>query len=340
MKPVQFGLIGAGVFGQVHAKVYADHPGAKLAVICDLNAKRAKQVAKACGGVKTCTDYREVIADPNITAVSVATPDFAHTPLVVAAAKAGKHVLVEKPLATTVADCETMIKATKKAGVKFMVDFHNRWNPPFVIAKEAIRKGEIGLPRHIYYRLSDTQYVPFKMLSWANKSTVAWFLASHCIDTLHWLLEDKVKRVYCVRRREVLKKAGVDTPDFYLATLEFSHGTCAVIENSWLLPQTYPTVFDLKAQIVGDKGALFFDTSHHRMAEKYTAKSATYPDVVAKIDVRGHQGGFAAESIRHFADCVIHNRKPFVTGEDGLAATRVICAMDESADKGKPIELA
>ena len=339
MQPVKFGLIGAGVFGQVHAKVYSEHAGAKLAVICDLNARRAKQVAKECGGVPTCTDYREVLADPSITAVSVATPDFAHTPLVVAAAKAGKHVLCEKPLATTVADCETMIKATRKAGVKFMVDFHNRWNPPFVVAKEAIRKGELGLPRHAYYRLSDTQYVPFKMLSWASKSTVAWFLASHCIDTLHWLLEDQVKRVYCVRRREVLKKAGVNTPDFYLATLEFSRGTCVVIENSWLLPQSSPTVCNFEGEIVGDKGAIYFDTTRSRMIEKYTAKSAGYPDGVAKVDIRGHQTGFASESIRHFADCIIHNRKPFVTGEDGLAATRVICAMDESADKGKPVDL-
>ena len=132
MKKIGFGVIGTGIVGGAwHAYVYSRLPQSKLVAVCDLDEKRAQDAAKKYGASAVYTDYRKLLENPDIKAVSIATPDFAHREIAVAAAEAGKHILVEKPLATTVEDAEAIVKAAKKAKVKLMVDFHNRVSPPF-----------------------------------------------------------------------------------------------------------------------------------------------------------------------------------------------------------------
>src|SRR5437773_84043 len=153
MDQVGFGVIGTGIVGGAwHAYVYSHSPKAKLVAVCDLNEQRANEVGQKYGARKVYTDYRELLANPEVQAVSIATPDFAHREIAVAAAEAGKHILVEKPIATTVEDAEAIVNAAKKAGVKLMVDFHNRVNPPFANAKQSIQSGELGKPAYIYAR--------------------------------------------------------------------------------------------------------------------------------------------------------------------------------------------
>jgi predicted dehydrogenase len=296
-------------------------------------------VAQETGATRWCTSFADIAGDDSITAVGIATPDFAHAEAALAVLRAGKHLLVEKPLATSVAECEQIIAAARQAKVKLMVDFHNRWNPAMFNAKQAIDAGDIGKPMHLYSRLSDTMFVPTQMLKWAGQSTVAWFLSSHCLDTMHWLLGEHPMRVYCVRRSRVLVARGISTPDYYQATLEFPSGATAQLENSWILPETAPNIIDFKLEIVGDKGALYADGSHHRMLERYTRTDAKYPDVYVAPVIQGKRVGFAVESIRHFVECVLCDRQPLVTGEDGLAATRVIEAMEQSADTGQVVEI-
>jgi predicted dehydrogenase len=177
------------------------------------------------------------------------------------------------------------------------------------------------------------------MLKWASRSSVLWFVGSHAIDTVMWLLDDRPERVYSVSRSRVLREKGVETPDFYQTVLEFSKGAVAVVENCWIVPNNTPSIIDLKCEIIGDAGALYVDCSHHRVLQKYTPSAATYPDVLVLPIIHGKQSGFAAESIRHFADCIIHAKEPLVSGDDGLEVTRVICAAQESAKTGLPVTL-
>lgn len=338
MEKVGFGVIGTGTWGELHARIYASTEGITLAGVSDVVEQKAESVAQAYGTMHY-GDYRALLEDDMIKAVSIATPDFAHGEIAIAAAEAGKHILVEKPLATTVEECERIIQAAERNGVKLMVDFHNRWSPPFYKAWEAIRRGEIGEPQYAYFRLSDTIFVPTEMLSWASKSTVEWFIGTHSIDTLRWLLGDEVFRVYAVSRSHVLRTKGIDTPDYYQVTLEFRNGATALLENGWILPNSTPNIIDLKCEIVGSKGAIYLDTSHNRTLEKYTETQATYPDFMVMPMINGEQAGFAAESIRHFIDCVLHDRRPRVTGQDGLEVTRVILAIEESVRTGLPVSL-
>jgi predicted dehydrogenase len=339
MSKKRFALIGAGLFGEVHARVYAEDPQVEFAAVCDLNRERAREIAEKYQAGRYCTDWREVAQDPKIDAASVATPDFAHTEIAVALASAGKHILVEKPLATTVPECEQIIAAAKAGRVKLMVDFHNRWNPPFHEAHRLVRSGELGEPRLVYFRLSNTTFVPLKMLSWANRSSVLWFLGSHAIDMVCWLVGEWPNRVYSVSRRGVLQGKGVDVPDFYQSTLEFPGGAVASIENAWLLPQSSPFVVDVKCELVGSEGTLRVDTTSHRMLEIERPERYSYGELVGG-PIQGKQRGFMFDSIAHFHDCVCNDAEVLVPGEVGLEVTRVACAIEESARTGGPVEIS
>jgi predicted dehydrogenase len=339
MPKPRFALIGAGLFGEMHARAYATHPEVELVAVCDLREERAKEIADKYGAPRYTTDWREVADAPDIDAVSVATPDFAHTEVAVGVAQAGKHVLVEKPLATTVPDCEQIIAAAKQSNVKLMVAFHNRWSPGFHEAHRLVRAGELGRVRFVYYRLSNTTFVPLKMLAWAEKSSVLWFLGSHAIDMTCWLLGEYPQRVFSVSRREVLKELGTDTPDLFQTTLEFPSGAVASIENVWLLPQSAPTVVDVKCELIGTESAVYIDTTSNRALEIHRPDRIQYGDIIGSPVIHGKQLGFMVEAFRHFADCVAHDREPLISGENGLEVTRVACAIQESAASGQPVEI-
>ena len=339
LRKIGLGVIGLGVFGQNHVKVYAEHPHGELVAVCDIKKDLMRSTAKQYG-VKGYIDYHEMLKDPRIDAVSVATPDFLHKKPVIDAAEAGKHILCEKPLATTVEDAEEMVRAAEKAGVTLMVDFHNRWNPPFAMTKEAADKGELGEPLHAYIRLSDTIYVPTKMLSWASKSTVLWFLGSHTTDLARWILDSEAEKVYAISGMKVLKKMGIETPDFYQYVIKFKNGAVVTMENSWVLPETLPTIVDFKAEFVFTEGCIYIDPIQHGAFKKFTKDGWSYPDIiVGPLSIQGRRVGFAKESISHFVDCIAKDRVPLVTGRDGLEVTRILCAVIESAEKKREVTL-
>ncbi|MDX2006798.1 MAG: Gfo/Idh/MocA family oxidoreductase [Meiothermus sp.] len=332
-----FALIGAGIFGERHAQAFSRHPAVDFVSVCDLNAARAEEIAGRYGARRHTTDFREVLADPEVTAVSIATPDHLHREVAVAAAQAGKHLLVEKPLATTVEDAEAIVAAARQGGVKLVVDFHNRVNPPMVNARDAIRRGEIGKPVYFYTRLSNTAQVATQMLKWASHSSALWFLASHMVDVVRWMLGDEVRRVTAIRRDGILKEMGIDTADFHLVTLEFKNGAVAVFEHAWILPTSHPTLKDLKMEILGSKGAIYIDGSHNRALEVY-GQRASFPDLLAP-PTGTHLTGFVLDSIACFIDTITEDAPPLATGEEGLEVTRLLCAIERAAELGLPLEL-
>ncbi len=333
-----FALIGAGIFGERHAQALSRHPSVDFIAVCDLNGERAKQIAEKYNARGYTTDFKELLSNPEIEAVSIATPDHLHREVAVAFAEAGKHLLVEKPLATSVEDAEAITEAARKNGIKLMVDFHNRVNPPMVNARDAIQRGDIGTPTYVYARLSNTTIVATSMLKWASQSSALWFLASHMVDVVRWMLQDEVSKVYAVSREGILHSLGVQTADFHVATTEFKKGAVAVFENAWILPQTHATVKDLKLEVLGSKGAINIDASHNRTLEIYREDRATFPDLLAP-PTGDHMTGFVLDSIAYFVDSVTLDTPVLATGEDGVAATRVICAILESVEKGAPVWL-
>jgi predicted dehydrogenase len=340
MERVRFGLIGTGTWGKIHADTYTAHPRATLAAVCDLNEDRARKTATQFGVKQVLTDYRKVLSEDAIDAVAVVTPDFAHREIIVEAARAGKHIIVEKPLATTHEDLDQISEAVTKASVKFMMDFHCRWSPPLVVARNDIEQGLLGEMVSAYLRLNNTLFVPLKMLSWSATSSILWFLGSHAIDTLRYLFQDEIVRVYSVSRSGVLRAKGIDVPDIYQTILEFSNGVIATVENHWIMPDSSPQLNDFKVNILGSKGMFNMDLTHNQLIERYLPNVSDRPDVIDGPLIHGSHVGFVHESIRHFIDCVVDGKQPEVTLEDGVRVSKVILAIMESAKTREPVKVS
>jgi predicted dehydrogenase len=259
--------------------------------------------------------------------------------IAIKAAENKKHVLVEKPLATTREDVYAMVEAFEKNHVRAMVDLHNRWSPAFNVAHQSVEQGELGAPYSAYMRLNDIKWVATDMLPWAAKSSILWFLGSHSVDTLRWFFNDEVSRVYSVSRAGILKGLGVDTVDTYLTTLEFKKGGIAQMENGWITPNANPCVNDIKFTILGDKGMISLDMSNHNLIQKYTDKTVTVPDVVVQHSIFGTPKGFAFESIRSFVDCILSGEEFKVSVEDAAHTSLAILAIMESAGTRTPVEV-
>ena len=334
------GVIGSGLWGTHHAHAFKTLPQTSLAAVCDLDAERVQAFAQTHGAAKAYTDFRELLADPAIDAVSVATPDFAHAAIIGEAIAANKHVLSEKPLATTVAEAERLNDAAAQSGLVCMIDFANRVNPAFAAAKASIAGGEIGAPQHIAARLSNTTFVPLEMLSWADRSSALWFLGSHVVDLLRFLLDDEVRRVYAIARKGILASRGVDTDDFHIAVLEFQRGTVVSMENSWLLSPDNPSVVDFAMRIVGADGQIDVEPSHSGAVRKLTGDGLKFGDLLGVTPAAGDRlGGFLYEAIARFPDAVLHGAPPLATFHDGLVTTRILAAIEQSAQAGAAIDL-
>ncbi len=337
---VNLALIGAGLWGKKHLEIYKKHPRANVVAICDLNEERAKVLAKqhsishSYGDVKTMFKKH-----PEIDGVSIVTPDHLHRAPALEALQAGKHILIEKPLASTLEDAEAIVKAAESSGCKLMVEFNSRWALPFFHLKQAFSQGEIGTPIHGFARYSNKISVPTEMLSWAGHSSVLLFVGCLIIDVARWILEDEVKRVYAVSRKKVLCNKGINTPDFFQSILEFQKGTVLVLENSWVLPKGTPVNSDIKFELVGTKGGYKLDLKQHGAITKYTSDGIDYPEIFAFGNIMDEEVGSVDRCIKSFVDCIISDSEPIVNGYDGLAVNRVIDAIYKSINNGKPIDI-
>jgi len=336
---LKIAIIGAGVWGETHAGIYAEHLGTKNVAICDLNEKRAADVARKYDIPEVYTDYKELLAKSCCDAVSIVTPDHLHGDIAVACAQAGKDMLIEKPIATSREDVHRIVEAANKHRVRVMVDLHNRWSPPFSAAKDAIESGELGTIQTGYFRLNDIKWVATDMLSWTSESSILWFLGSHSLDTLRWLFDDEVKRVYSVSKSGVMEELGINTTDTYLTTLEFSKGGIAQMENAWITPNGNPCLNDIKCNILGSKGMIAIDASNHNLIQKYTDSTVQVPDVLVRNTIHGKVKGFAYESIRSFADKLISGEPFIVSMEDAAKTSLAILAIMESADTRMPVDV-
>ena len=221
-----------------------------------------------------------------------------------------------------------------------MVDFHNRWSPPFNAAYTAVRAGELGELYSGYFRLNDIKWVATDLLPWAAQSSILWFLGSHSLDTLRWIFGSEVERVYCVSRSGVLKGLGVDTVDEYLTTLEFKNGAIAHMENGWITPNTNPCVNDIKCNLLGTKGMIAIDASNHNLIQKYTDEKVEVPDVIVQNHIFGQPKGFAFESIRGFVDGLYTGKDFPLTLYDAANTSLTILAIMESARARVPVEVS
>ncbi len=338
-KKIRMGIVGAGTWGQTHAYIYAEHANAEPVAICDVNRARAQAIADKFRIPEVYTDYREMAQKADIDAVAIVTPDFAHADIACCFADCKRHLLIEKPLATTRSDAERITAAVRKNGVRCMVDLHNRWNAPFNTCKQLIEAGKLGTPYSAYIRHSDCRWVATDLLPWAAKSSILWFLGSHSLDTLRWLFDDEVKRVFSVKREGILKALNVDTPDLYLTTIEFARGGIAQMENGWVTPNGNGNINDFRFSMMGTKGIVQMNLSNHDLITFADDERITVPDILVSNFVFGKCRGLSYESIRDFIDRMIDGQDFRVSLEDARRTCIALLAIIESARTGMPVEV-
>lgn len=326
---LRIGIVGAGLMGRGHAEVLAAHPQTEITAVARRPLDHAPEARVFPG-------YQELLDSGTVDAVSITTPDHLHADVMVAAARAGVHILVEKPFTTTVADADRAVAAIRSAGVVAMCLFNHRWVPAYAQAKEQMRA--VGEPVVGYARKDDTIHVPTEMLDWADRTTCAWFLSSHDIDLMTWLYDDEVVEVFATARYGKLRGRGIDTPDAMQIQARFGRGAVATFESAWIYPNTFPTMVDSYVTVAGESGVIQLDRQKENI-QLATEDGYTYPRNMLQRVVHGVPAGAYRDAIHHFVDCAITGTEPLISVESSRHVTAVLEAAHESARTGRPVKL-
>jgi len=334
--PLNVALVGCGIFGDIHAATYRDFEHANLVAVCDIDEGRARDFAAKYGGRPT-TRVGDLAADPEIQAVSVATPDVAHREVCEQVVAAGKHLLVEKPLATTVADARAICAAVENAGVLGMVDFHNRYHPGLVPIKQRLDAGEMGRPLMLYARLSDRIEVATEWFNWSGESGPEWFLGSHLADLACWLMGAYPTRVYAQGRKDVLAARGIGCYDAVQISLTFPEGF-ATLETSWIVPQGWPMLVDfvVSLQATDGRGDMTFGDQGSQLTSGGTYER---PMLSGKEPVDADEFGFLSLPIRRFVRAVLAEADSPMPLQWGLKNVQILAAARESLEAGQVVEI-
>ncbi|MFH0965756.1 MAG: Gfo/Idh/MocA family oxidoreductase [Planctomycetota bacterium] len=325
-------VIGVGMYGKVHARTYSGDPRTKLLYIWSRTEKNARAAAREFG-VKAAKDLQEIADDPEVRIVSVATPDFAHVEPALLMLAAGKHVLLEKPMATSVAECRKIVAAAAKAPGVLMVNFHNRWYPPFMKAHEVVASGELGPPSHARIRLSDRLYFIRDKLSWAHRSAPHWFLMSHTMDLVRFVFGREPQTAYALGHKGHLAGLGIDAWDTVHALVNFAGGVPVHLENSWIIPEGWRNnIIEFGAEFYCERGIIqiFGDNEGISITSEKDYRTPLLLDFITE-----------EHPIREFIALAAEGRKPkWGTPEDGLLVTAAVEAVDRSLATGKVVEVA
>jgi len=335
-RKVKAAVIGVGLIGEQHAESYVENPRAELVMVGDMNADRAAEVGARFGCRSTGT--LDDIANSDAEIVSVATPDFAHYEPVMAMLQAGKHVVVEKPLATITSEAKEMVRLAKEKNLKLTINLGNRWNPTFQSIRESVQSGEIGDPVMGYSRTSDTIWVPRTMLSWAGKSGPQWFLFAHTMDLMRWILGQEAHEVYAIGEKRILKSEGIDAFDAIQAMVRFDN-TFATFETSWIVPDAFPHIVESMLTINGSTGRLHMDGARQGFEiSSDTEGKHMYarPSLWTYFKLPYTWWG----ALRDMVDCVLDDKEPTISADDGLRVTAMIEATEQSIAERRPIEIA
>jgi UDP-N-acetyl-2-amino-2-deoxyglucuronate dehydrogenase len=339
---IRFGLLGCGRIAKRHSDLLGGNHigGAALVAVCDPLRTRADAIG-AKFGVPARYDMDEFLARGDFDAVSVLTPSGLHPQHVIACAKAGKHVVVEKPMALRLQDADDMIRACDEAGVKLFIVKQNRFNIPVVKAREALASGRFGklilgtvrvrwCRDQAYYDHDDWRG------TWAYDGGVLANQASHHVDMLEWFFGDVVS----VHARAITALARIETEDTAVATLKFKSGALGIIEAT---TAARPTDLEGSLSILGEKGMVEIagfavnQIRHWRFVDELPSDK----DVIEKFSVNppnvygfGHQAYY-----QHVVDCLTNQSAALVDGLEGRRSLELITALYESIETGEEVPL-
>jgi UDP-N-acetylglucosamine 3-dehydrogenase len=332
MRRIGYGVIGLGFFGEKHAEVAAALPNVDLRAVCTRQDKRRREIQKRLGVPHEYRDYRDLLADPAIEAVSIVTHVADHLAPALAAFRAGKHVLLEKPMAATVADCDRIIAAAQKSGRILMVGHICRFNPRYALARERIAAGALGRIVSMYARRN----IPAaRSRSVLEKIGPLLGDGIHDTDLMLWMSGSRIESVYALEHNV----RGLKNPDIGWAMYRFASGAIGVIENVWFLPDGTPFRIHEQLEIIGTEGAVYVHGSDTNLVIQ-SRDGIDCPDTHYWPEMHGEVVGALRTEIASFVDCVARGEPSrVVTPAEARAAVAATTAAERSARTGKVVRL-
>jgi len=338
MEKVRFGIVGCGVIGPTHAEAIKNIEVAELKAVCDIVPERAKAMGEKYS-VPWYADYSDMLARKDIDVVSICVPSGLHADLGIQAAKAGKNVLVEKPIDIKLEKADELIKACQKANVKLSVISQHRFDPGAKELKKAIETGEIGnlVIADAYVKWWRTQAY-YNSGDWRGTWTLdgggaLMNQSVHFVDMLLYLAGPvKELTAYCATLAH-----NIEVEDVAFAIIKYANGALGVIQGS---TACYPG-FRERLEFHGTKGSIIVEGPYVReriiMGEERKEGKVDVASGASEPTAIGTMGHTA--QIKDMAEAILHNRTPSITGEDGKRALQFILAVYESSRTGKAVTI-
>ena len=318
-------------FAHMHAYSYASSVASRddteLVGIADIDMGRAKKMAETFE-TKAFESYEALLSERDLDGVIIASENVRHRELTELAAKAGKHILCEKPLATKIEDAEAMIEACNSAGVQLMTAFPCRYSPVVQRMKAAVDSGSAG------------KVLAFKGSN-RGRNPGGWFIQKelsgggamidhtvHVTDLMRWILQDEVKEVYAEISNGIEHQ---DFEDVAFLSMSFVKGAFGTLDASWSRPKSFPTWGDVTIDLITEKGTLTMDM--------FSQNLTLYSDKTNSISWSNWGGNIDDGLVGAFAKAIRDDEAVPITGEDGLRAAEAALAAYESVKTGRPVTL-
>lgn len=328
---LRMAVVGVGFMGGLHARTIAECEAAALAAVVDVNGELGQSVAKR-HGVVYHPDVASALSDPSIDAFVVALPDRMHVEAACALLEAGKPVLLEKPMAHSLAAARQIADAADRGNARLMVGQLLRFDPRYTGAARAVAEGMIGEPIHAKAGRVSQRVVGTRM---NGTSSVLFYLGVHDADAIQWVTGRSIRRVYSRAVSKLMPSLGVRSEDAILSVVEFEDGTIGQLFNGWTRTNTDPVGIDGRLEVHGTDGTVEIDVRDHGL-KIYSASGLTLPDGLHWPEVNGRIRGDLAAEVGHFARAV-QDGSPFVVSiAEAMRAVAVNDAILRSVESGMP----
>ena len=316
-------VIGLGAIGAAHIDAVLKAPSVRLAAVVDVAPGRAAEVA-ASVGCEAYTSVADLLAGTNVDMAIIATPDALHLEAVREVAAAGKHILLEKPIATSVEDARAILDIVERSDIKFTVGHCLRFDPKYAELRNRIKAGELGEIATLYARRQNQVGVVERL---GGRVSSLLFLGVHDIDIVNWYMESPPVAVYCASSSKVMRAKGYDVDDVSFTTIRYANGSLAVVESGWLLPPTYPRSGHFELVATGSRGLGRLDEFDEGLW--VANENFRHIPLVDRL----------TPQVQHFAEAIINDEQPLISGPEALLAMEVALAAELSAQENREIPL-
>lgn len=328
-----FAVIGCGAIAtQQHLPALLNHPQVRLLAVCDVDIEQARRAAEYFGAPQYCDDYRQILDDPAIDAVVIATPPWITPRLVIEALGAGKDVLAEKPMALSLEEAQRVADAEKETGRLVQIGFTYRHGPLMDALREWIADGRLGSPLLIRLAVFDETWAPetdpehyARLMATLHHGPPCIHEGAHCADHLRFLTDSEVSRITAIGLKS---RPEFPEPNYNLASIEFSNGDIAKLELGWFYPHFPRDQFE----VIGPEGIATFDRGK---GESVLQTQSTFERV--QFDEDWVESCFRIQ-LEKFVRCLEERNTPVPGTREGIASLQLTKAFEQAMKSGAPVE--